>query len=301
MENLLNTHEDNREIFFQVYEQPVKGIHTGDAAPNKKMLMRSNGSGNLDTYLDVVNDKYRVVQNKEILAPLQNQMINFFDPLVLEDVKIKDTVSANGLVCYAEYVFPSIKSEIETSTGHKTNLGLRFVMKNSFDGKGSVVFWSGVIDFFCTNGMVNGAFDVTRKRHSKNFNTEGFIDAFAYSLDRHALSVEMYQKYADTKLGSSLDIQKLFDKLTSTNRAEKKRDGGLADRLFAQWIDEVKVRGNNLFSVQSAMTHYASHDNDGRFDLTKAGDGGTLYKRSEQVSKWLSSPTWKDFVEHVAA
>jgi hypothetical protein len=93
----------------------------------------------------------------------------------------------------------------------------------------------------------------------------------------------------------------LFDKLTKTKREEKKRDGGLADRLFSQWMDEVRVRGDNIFSVQSAMTHYASHDDDGRFDLTKAGDGGTLYKRSEQVTKWLSSPTWKDFVEHVSA
>ena len=301
MEHLLNTYEDNREIFFNVSTQPVYGLHSGDKAPNKKMLMRSNGYNNDRTYLDVVNDKYRVVENREVLEQLQRQMINFFDPLVLEDVQIKDTVAANGLQCYAEYVFPSIKSEIETSTGHKTNLGLRFVMKNSFDGKGSVTFWSGVIDFFCTNGMVNGVYDVTRKRHSKNFSTEGFIEAFAYSMDRHQESVKMYQRYADTQVGTSLKVQQLFDKLTKTNRAEKKRDGGLADRLWSQWMDEVKERGNNLFSVQSAMTHYASHDDDGRFNLTKDSDGGTLYKRSEQVTKWLSSPTWKDFVEHVSA
>ena len=301
MEHLLDTHEDNREIFFNVSTQPVYGLHSGDKAPNKKMLMRTNGYNNDRTYLDVVNDKYRVVENREVLEPLQRQMINFFDPLVLEDVQIKDTVAANGLQCYAEYVFPSIKSEIETSTGHKTNFGLRYIVKNRFDGKGSVTFISGDIDFFCTNGMVNGVYDVTRKRHSKNFSTEGFIEAFAYSMDRHQESVKMYQRYADTQVGTSLKVQQLFDKLTKTNRAEKKRDGGLADRLWSQWMDEVKERGNNLFSVQSAMTHYASHDDDGRFNLTKASDGGTLYKRSEQVTKWLSSPTWKDFVEHVSA
>jgi hypothetical protein len=262
MENLLNT--TDREIFFNVSTQPVYGLHSGDKAPNKKMLMRTNGYNNDRTYLDVVNDKYRVVENKEILEPLQRQMVNFFDPLVLEDVQIKDTIAANGLQCYAEYIFPSIKSEIETSSGHKTNLGLRFVMKNSFDGKGSVTFWSGVIDFFCTNGMVNGVYDVTRKRHSSHFSTDGFIQAFAYSMDRHQESVKMYQRYADTKVGSSWRVQQLFDKLTKTKREEKKRDGGLADRLFSQWMDEVRERGDNLFSVQSAMTHYASHDNDGR-------------------------------------
>ena len=45
------------------------------------------------------------------------------------------------------------------------------------------------------------------------------------------------------------------------------------------------------------MTHYASHGDDGRFDLTKAGDNGTLFKRQEQVSKWLGSKVFADYLE----
>ena len=304
MENLLNTND--REIFFNVYEQDVVSRDTGKPiddgwfkAKDKKMLIRTSYDG--DKYLNVVNDKYRVVENREVLVPLQTQMINYFDPLVLEDVKIKDTISANGNVCYAEYIFPKLKHGIETSTGHKTEFGLRFVMKNTFDGKGSVTMWSGLIDFFCTNGTVTGQYDITRKRHSRNFNTDGFISAFEMSMTTHKDAVERYQRYADTKVGSSTKVHQLFDKLTSTKRSDQKRSGGLSDRLFAQWMDEVRVRGDNLFSVQSAMTHYASHGDDGRFDLTKAGDGGTLYKRGDDVTKWLRSDTWKDFVSEVAA
>ena len=297
MENLINT--TDREIFFNVYEQPVVSRDTRHTAEDKKMLTRTTPDG--DVYLNVVNSGYRVVENAEVLEPLQRQMINYFDPLVLEDVKIKDTISANGNVCYAEYIFPKLKYGIETSTGHKTEFGLRFVMKNTFDGKGSVTMWSGLIDFFCTNGTVTGQYDVTRKRHSRNFNTDGFISAFEMSMTSHRQAVEKYQQYADTKVGSSTKVQQLFDKLTKTNRQDQKRSGGLSDRLFSQWIDEVRVRGNNLFAVQSAMTHYASHGDDGRFDLTKAGDGGTLYKRGDEVTKWLRSNTWNDFVSEVAA
>jgi len=297
MENLINT--TDREIFFNVYEQPVVSRDTRHTAEDKKMLTRTTPDG--DVYLNVVNSGYRVVENAEVLEPLQRQMINYFDPLVLEDVKIKDTISANGNVCYAEYIFPKLKYGIETSTGHKTDFGLRFVMKNTFDGKGSVTMWSGLIDFFCTNGTVTGQYDVTRKRHSRNFNTDGFISAFEMSMTSHKNAVEKYQQYADTKVGSSTKVQQLFDKLTKTNRQDQKRSGGLSDRLFSQWIDEVRVRGNNLFAVQSAMTHYASHGDDGRFDLTKAGDGGTLYKRGDEVTKWLRSNTWNDFVSEVAA
>jgi len=297
MENLINT--TDREIFFNVYEQPVVSRDNRHVADDKKMLTRTTPDG--DVYLNVVNSGYRVVENAEVLEPLQRQMINYFDPLVLEDVKIKDTISANGNVCYAEYLFPRLKHGIETSTGHKTEFGLRFVMKNTFDGKGSVTMWSGLIDFFCTNGTVMGQYDVTRKRHSRNFNTDGFISAFEMSMTSHRQAVEKYQRYADTKVGSSTKVQQLFDKLTKTNRQDQKRSGGLSDRLFSQWIDEVRVRGNNLFAVQSAMTHYASHGDDGRFDLTKAGDGGTLYKRGDEVTKWLRSNTWNDFVMEVAA
>lgn len=297
MENLINT--ANREIFFNVYEQPVISRDHRHMAEDKKMLTRTTPDG--DVYLNVVNSGYRVVENAEILEPLQHQMINYFDPLVLEDVKIKDTISANGNVCYAEYVFPKLKHSIETPTGHRTEFGLRFVMKNTFDGKGSVTMWSGLIDFFCTNGTVMGQYDITRKRHSRNFNTDGFINAFEMSMNSHRQTVEKYQRYADAKVGSSTKVQQLFDKLTKTNRQDQKRSGGLSDRLFSQWIDEVRVRGNNLFAVQSALTHYASHGDDGRFDLTKAGDGGTLYKRGDEVTKWLRSNTWKDFVMEVAA
>ena len=297
MENLINTAD--REIFFNVYEQPVISRDHRHMAEDKKMLTRTTPDG--DVYLNVVNSGYRVVENAEILEPLQHQMINYFDPLVLEDVKIKDTISANGNVCYAEYVFPKLKHSIETSTGHKTYFGLRFVMKNTFDGKGSVTMWSGLIDFFCTNGTVMGQYDITRKRHSRNFNTDGFINAFEMSMTSHRHTVEKYQRYADAKVGSSTKVQQLFDKLTKTNRQDQKRSGGLSDRLFSQWMDEVRERGDNLFAVQSAMTHYASHGDDGRFDLTKAGDGGTLYKRGDEVTKWLRSNTWNDFVMEIAA
>ena len=297
MENLINTAD--REIFFNVYEHSVISGDHRHMAEDKKMLTRTTPDG--DVYLNVVNSGYRVVENAEILEPLQRQMINYFDPLVLEDVKIKDTISANGNVCYAEYVFPKLKHSIETSTGHKTSFGLRFVMKNTFDGKGSVTMWSGLIDFFCTNGTVIGQYDVTRKRHSRNFNTDGFFNAFEMSMNSHKQTVEKYQRYADAKVGSSTKVQQLFDKLTKTNRQDQKRSGGLSDRLFSQWMDEVRERGDNLFAVQSAMTHYASHGDDGRFDLTKAGDGGTLYKRGDEVTKWLRSNTWNDFVMEVAA
>ena len=291
MQQLLET----RDIMFPVYKQSVRGIGGKIDAPDVKMLTRRNSQG-MEEYISVVNKDYRVVENAEILEPLQKQMINFFDPLVLQDVHIKDTVLKNGRVCYSEYIFPKVKYGIQTDVGHKTEFGLRFVMKNSFDGKGSVVMWSGLIDFFCTNGTVTGKYDVTRKRHTRNFNSDGFIEAFAITMDNHKEIVDSYQRLADKKV-NNLQVFNLFNTLTKTK--DVARSGTLADKLYKQYNIERFTRGDNAFAAMSALTHYSSHGY-GPFNLTRSGDQGTLYKRQEKVTNWLRSDTWKEFVAEAA-
>lgn len=291
---------EKRDIMFPVYERNVESVYDPHLknkvnAPDVKMLTRTDILG-LDDYISIVNKDYRVVENAEVLEPLQQQMINFFDPIVLEDVQIKDTILKNGRTCYSEYIFPRIKHGIETDTGHKTEFGLRFVMKNSFDGKGSVVMWSGLIDFFCTNGTVTGKYDVTRKRHNRNFHTSGFLDAFEKTLEEHSHIVNQYQILADQKV-STYKVRDLFKKLTKSPE-KSRRNNTLASKLNRQFEIERLTRGDNMFSVMSALTHYSSHTT-GDFSLTRSGDHGTLYKRQEKVTSWLNSNIWKEFVNEV--
>jgi hypothetical protein len=248
------------------------------------------------SYMSVVNRKYRTVLNEEVLFPLQKQMVNHFDPVVLEDIQIKDHISKDGSVCFAEYILPKMKQTVETETGHKTDVGLRYILKNTFDGSSSVVFYGGVIDFFCTNGMIAGQYDVTRKRHTKNFSVDGFIHAFDDTIKRHHTIVEQYQRWADTRIWDSKKVLDLYRTLTKGTTDDPKRTNGLSDRLYAQYLDEIQERGKNIFSVVSALTHYSSHD-DERFKLTKRGDDVTLLKREEQVSTWLNSKVFADYLQ----
>ena len=295
MLNQLTTTND-REVFFKVYEQDIIGACTGIAGDNYKMLTRGDGWEEQDALLSIVNTKYRVVENEEILMPMQHQMINLFDPVVLENIKIKDHIAKNGAVCYSEYILPRMQKEVETDTGHKTTIGLRFVMKNTFDGSSSVVFYGGAIDFFCTNGMILGNYDVTRRRHTKNFNVDGFISAFDNSIERHQDIVMQYQRWADKKIYNTDKVVRLFRKLTTGSEQEPKKKNGLSGKLLAQYIDEADVRGNNVFSLVSAMTHYASHDDD-RFPLRSNSDSDSLFERQETVHKWLNSNAFADYLE----
>lgn len=290
------TTTNDRSIFFKVHEQKVVGHSTGTVADKYKMLTRGDGIEGPEECLSVVKANYRVVENEEIIMPMQEQMINHFDPSVLADIQIKDHIAKNGAVCFSEYILPKMKGSVETDTGHKTEIGLRFILKNTFDGSSSVVFYGGVIDFFCTNGMISGEYDVTKKRHTKNFSVDGFLAAFDGAVTRHVWMCEKYQAWADTKLQNDTKVVQLFRKLTNGTDEEPKKKNTLSDKLFAQYIDETHDRGSNVFSLVSAMTNYASHS-DGRFGMRKNSDHDTLLKRQQTVSKWLSSNTFADFLE----
>ena len=293
------TTTDDRPIFFKVNEQAVAGYSTGTIADKYKMLTRGDGIEGPEECLSVVKENYRVVENEEIIMPMQEQMINHFDPSVLADIEIKDHIAKNGAVCFSEYILPKIKRTVETATGHKTEIGLRFILKNTFDGSSSVVFYGGLIDFFCTNGMISGEYDVTKKRHTKNFSVDGFLNAFDGAVTRHVWMCEKYQAWADTKLKNNTRVVHLLRKLTSGTDEVPKKKNTLSDKLFAQYIDETHDRGANVFALVSAMTNYASHPN-GRFGLRENSDHDTLFKRQQTVTKWLSSNTFADFLEVAA-
>ena len=87
------TTTNGREVFFKVYEQDVVGEATGCEAYKHKMLTRGDGISGEDSFLSIVKSNYRIVENEEILMPLQEQMINYFDPTVLADVQIKDHIA----------------------------------------------------------------------------------------------------------------------------------------------------------------------------------------------------------------
>tara|TARA_R110002051_G_scaffold321461_1_gene409212 strand:+ start:2167 stop:3129 length:963 start_codon:yes stop_codon:yes gene_type:complete len=319
MYNMNGLGDSTREIFFGVKERNI--FFKGPALPyregddisynkieNYKVIVRD---GTVDRYsnlipavpLGVVKDSYRTVTNEEAFLPIEKAIINYFDPSILEDVQVKDHILKGGATCFSEYIFPATRryGELETRSGHRTSLILRFINRNSYDGSSAVMLYGGNIDNYCTNGMIIGSYDVTKLRHTKNFNTEHFTIQFEQTLENFKSTVNALQKYADTLImpNENKHVKNLFRKLTKGNIEEPQRNNTLSDRLFEQYEKEVEERGNNVFAVTSALTNYASHDSD-RFSLTKMGDDGTLLKRQEKVRSWLDSDTFSDFVEYVA-
>ena len=70
----------------------------------------------------------------------------------------------------------------------------------------------------------------------------------------------------------------------------------LSENLSQQYMREQETRGANLWSVYSALTYYASH-NDGDFKLRSTtekqdSEAATMLLRELNVAKWVSSKEW---------
>ena len=73
-----------------------------------------------------------------------------------------------------------------------------------------------------------------------------------------------------------------------------------AEKMFPLVQQELSKRGKNVFSLYSAFTNYASYaDERNGFNLRNTGKdtaSQSMWAREQEVSKWVSSPQFKQLV-----
>jgi hypothetical protein len=73
-----------------------------------------------------------------------------------------------------------------------------------------------------------------------------------------------------------------------------------SDKMFTLYNQEVSTRGRNVWSLYSAFTNYATYaDERNGFNLRNTGNdtaAQSMWKREQEVSKWVSSPEFKQLV-----
>jgi hypothetical protein len=81
-----------------------------------------------------------------------------------KDMEISDSMSHGSAVRSRKYTFPAFSKPIETRK-HQTEVALTVALVQSYDGSTSNGFVTGLLDFFCTNGMISGDYTKGNKRH----------------------------------------------------------------------------------------------------------------------------------------
>ena len=196
----------------------------------------------------------------------------------------------NGAFVMLDAIFKDDSITI-ASDKHETEVFKRMVALHGVDGRCSNQVFYGLIDGFCLNGMVTGDHNYLKKKNTALFNVDIFQGELADSVVNFEGEAEKMQKWAmiSTK---RLCVKSVLDHMMGN---EKK-----ADKMLALYREETRKRGENLFSLYSAFTNYATYaDERNGFTVRNTGNDTkaiTMWKREQEVAKWIDSDMWKDLV-----
>jgi hypothetical protein len=126
------------------------------------------------------------------------------------------------------------------------------------------------------------------------------------ALAQYSNQVTRYNIMANTPLKNS-EALRFIEKILPNKQenpddpighTEHIRINRMGHKLYDQYTDEVQVRGNNLWSLYSAMTYFASHDSE-RFGLSRSANDTQherLDRRNTRVNSWIRSDAWKTLI-----
>ena len=185
-----------------------------------------------------------------------------------------------------DVTFPNVKTTVET-VKHKTEIAFRMIAVHAIDGTASPATWFGGIDTFCTNGQITGDWDMVRKKNTSGFTVENFMRELRVAKTNFDLQGKRLQTWATTNL-AHVQVDELIQKIVKSERKSRK--------LHDLFLDERRMRGNNLFALYSAFTNYSSYaDERNGFALRNTGNDTkavSMLAREQEVSKWVSSPAF---------
>jgi len=247
----------------------------------------------------VVGKDYKAKSHKDYFTKIEEQLIFNMDPNHTAECEVKTKSARNGRWGLRDYVFPQVGVPIVTKSGFETTISLRIVAWSGLDGSSANNFMLGAIDSFCTNGQVftqaadkDAAITSLYKRNSKNFNLDLFAETLMSSVKIFYHQAEQYQLMADKTLGVNTGLD-FIKNIKSFSKAK-------VEAMQELFMDEVTVRGNNLFALHSAFTNYSSHMNADRFRTRKTKyedvEAEILFKREEEISNVLNSNQWNELL-----
>lgn len=282
MDNTFTRFNEDSSLYFNTELKPLYAYDSYDQivqAGKFQGVVRTDTNDCLGVFKE---DSYTLVKNTDFFTGIEDQLIDYFDPIVVDSIEVNDHISHNGASSIREYRFPTISKSIE-SDRHKTSLTFRVIGWNCFDGSSRCRIVVGNVDMFCTNGMITGDYDASSKKRTSGFSLMNFLNNVTTGIKRFEDDVLRYQSYAETKVLTPY-VHSFFENLSGVSERNVKR-------LQEQYQEEMSIRGNNLWAVVSTLTNYASHT-DGRFPTRNTGnnhDGVTSFNRQTQVNKWLNS------------
>jgi|TARA_R100000995_G_C3474016_1_gene119875 hypothetical protein len=241
-------------------------------------------------YIGVVGDSFTCASHGAFFEGVHNTMTETLGEDECNGMNIRWKDARNNAWVMMDMLLPNVTSKVITDK-HETTVSQRVIALHGIDGSCSNMVFFGAIDFFCTNGMIRGEHDKVRRKNTSNFSMDRFITDLQRSKQDFYAQSRRLQEWADTKL-TGVDIKALLETILKSDRK--------AEKMYTLYRQEVVNRGNNVFSLYSAFTNYATYaDERNGFQLRNTGNDTnavSMFQRENQVSQWIETPAFKQLV-----
>ena len=278
------------ELYFDVWERPAyfKGYNNDYyyKDDNHKHIVRMWDHEPIS--IGLVGRNYKLLKNKPLCEGVEDTFMETLTKAELDGVNRRDKVSYMGGTCIRDYIFPNIRADIES---RRSDIAFRAIVINGYDGSSSFKFYHGAIDFFCTNGMVSGVYDMTVRRHTSGLTIPNLTDRLRKSINIFYKQAEQWKHWVG-KVICDEDAEDCFKAMP--NVSERR-----VQQLMRQFRIECASHGRTVWALYSAATYYASFDA-GDFSIRETNSdhkASTLMNREQQVRSWLNT----DEFEKIAA
>ena len=206
-------------------------------------------NGDTGDYIGVVGDTFQCASHTEFFEGVHNTVTEHLGEAECENMNMKWRIARQNAWAMLDMTLPEVTARIETDK-HSTTIAQRIIALHGIDGSCSNQTFFGAIDFFCTNGMIRGEHDKIRRKNTANFTMDRFIRDLRQATQSFYAQSERLQGWANKPLYVG-DVKAMLETLLKSDR--------MADKMFSLYNQEASVRGQNVWSLYSAFTNYASH------------------------------------------
>ena len=269
------------ELYFDTWERPCYFKGKDDTFymdEDHKHIVRMYDDKPLS--LGVVGKNYNKLSNEKLCKSIEETFVEALTDEELRGVDVKDTVSYHGGLSIRQYIFPNIRADIQS---RNSDVAFRTIIVNGYDGSSSFKLYNGAIDFFCSNGMVTGIYDMIVKKHTKGLQIPRLIVKVKTSIDIFYKQAEQWQHW----VGKTITDEEAQECYESFPNASDK----MVAKLMRQFHIESLSHGRTVWALYSAATFYSSHSA-GEFATRETGQdhtASTLLNRERQVRSWVET------------
>ena len=238
------------------------------------------------------------------------------DAAAISTATLTEKLSNNGRWAMGYFDFPQVTDTLNLiGNTAGTTVGFHIGFINTFDGNGHFQLFTGTVDEWCSNRCTRATYDVQKLRHTSKIEekVDDLSNWIRCQLADYHNQVNEYRRWANTPITEAAVIEFL----ESTNEADSwqvkmleqfrneaagRNNGKPSGQLTKdgkQTFQSGLIRGETVFALHSALTHYASHDGEQYHAIRRANKFGTdniacsVHKRALKVQKMFELDSWK--------